>query len=152
MDLAFQAAKRSKDPSTQVGAYLVDSTNQPLSFGYNGFPRGVADTNARWERPEKYRWVIHGEVNAILNATKAGRPISDSTLYTTLFPCSKCALVLAQSGITTIYYADWKPGEDFELAKEILAECRVDIIELRRYSVGDEFIWTCTDHPSVRKG
>ena len=40
MGVAILAAKRSKDPNTQVGACIVDKNNVILTTGYNGFPAG----------------------------------------------------------------------------------------------------------------
>ena len=74
MGVALLAAKRSKDPNTQVGACIVDSENRILSTGYNGFPSGCSDDEYPWEREggfldTKYPYVVHAEPNAILNST-----------------------------------------------------------------------------------
>ena len=72
MALAILSSKRSKDPSTQVGACIVDENNKILSMGYNGMPIGINDDNITWEREgsfldTKYAYVCHAELNAILN-------------------------------------------------------------------------------------
>ena len=73
MGIALLAAKRSKDPSTQVGACIVDQNNVILTTGYNGFPKGCSDDEFPWDREgevTKYPYVVHAELNAILNAQK----------------------------------------------------------------------------------
>ena len=89
MGVSLLAADRSKDPSTQVGACIVSTDNRILSTGYNGFPQGCSDDTFPWNRDAsvgetKYQFVVHAELNAILNAR--GKNLSGSTLYVTLFP------------------------------------------------------------------
>lgn len=102
MELAETVATWSKDPSTKVGACLVDNqTRTILGLGYNGFPRGVQDTEARYaDRPTKYALIVHSEVNAIMNAQ--GRNLAGSVLYTTKFPCTNCAKLIIQAGIAAV--------------------------------------------------
>ena len=81
MGVAILAAERSKDPNTQVGACIVDGENRILSTGYNGFPSGCSDDEFPWEREggfseTKYPFVVHAELNAILNAR--GKNLTDS--------------------------------------------------------------------------
>jgi dCMP deaminase len=98
--LAGHVADWSKDPSTQVGACLVNDDKQVISLGFNGFPRGVEDTIERLiDKETKYKFVSHAERNALDNAfvdTKG------STLYSTLFPCNECAKGIIQKGIKTV--------------------------------------------------
>ena len=92
MGVSLLAAKRSKDPNTQVGACIVDSNNIILSTGYNGFPYGCSDDLYPWEREgedTKYNYVVHAELNAILNAR--GKDLKGARLYVDLFPCNECA-------------------------------------------------------------
>ena len=105
MGVALLAAKRSKDPNTQVGACIVDENNIILSTGYNGLPIGCSDDEYSWEREgsdTKYQYVVHAELNTILNAT--GRSLRGGVLYVTLFPCNECAKAIIQSGIKEIVY------------------------------------------------
>ena len=111
MGVAKLASMRSKDPSTQVGACIVDKDNYILSVGYNGFPIGCDDEEFPWGREggtldTKYAFVAHAELNAILNS-KTG-DLAGSTVYVTLFPCNECAKAIIQSGIKTVIYADDK--------------------------------------------
>lgn len=127
------AAQRSKDPSTQVGAVIVKH-GDVLSTGYNGMPAGLIETPERWERPAKYALVVHAEENALLRAARKGVSVIGSTLYISLFPCSKCARVIANSGIQELVYNEEKTKafergdqHDFRLARTILSECGVAV-------------------------
>lgn len=105
MGVALLAAKRSKDPNTQVGACIVDSNNIILSTGYNGFPYGCSDDVYPWNRDgedTKYNYVVHAELNAILNAS--GKDLRGARLYVDLFPCNECAKAIIQSGISEVVY------------------------------------------------
>lgn len=110
MGLAHLSALRSKDPSTQVGAAIVDIHKKIVGIGYNGFPIGLSDDEFPWEREgsmleTKYPYVVHAELNAILNATSSLR---GCTIYVSLFPCHECAKAIIQSGISEIVYEDDK--------------------------------------------
>ena len=105
MGVALLAAKRSKDPNTQVGACIVNKNKRILSTGYNGFPYGCSDDTFPWERDgedTKYKYVVHAELNAILNA--GGKDLTGSRIYVDLFPCNECAKAIIQSGISEIIY------------------------------------------------
>lgn len=110
MGLAHLSAMRSKDPNTQVGACIVDQFKHVISIGYNGMPFGCDDDIYSWSREgdfldTKYPYVVHAELNAILNAPNSVR---DCTLYVSLFPCNECAKAIIQSGIKEIVYEDDK--------------------------------------------
>lgn len=99
LELAKVVSRKSKDPSTKVGAVIADDKNRLISVGFNGYPRGIADTGLD-NREEKYAKVIHAEINAILFAR---RDLTDCTLYIyPLAPCSNCMSVIIQSGISRI--------------------------------------------------
>jgi len=118
------AAARSKDPSTQVGACIVDAEKRIVGIGYNGFPRGCDDDDPRlsWHRPEKYKFVVHAEANAILNTNIAD--INGATMYSTLFPCNECAKLIIQSGIKHIVFGEDKyHDEEGYVASRTLFEC-----------------------------
>lgn len=104
LDIAGEVSKWSKDPSVKVGAVAVGAKGQILSQGYNGFPRGVKDTNDRYEdREQKYKYVVHGEMNAIYNACHSGASLDGATLYVTGLPvCSECAKGIIQVGIKKV--------------------------------------------------
>lgn len=105
MGVALLAAKRSKDPNTQVGACIVSQDNIILSTGYNGFPKGCSDDEYPWERDgedTKYPFVVHAELNAILNSN--GKSLKGAKIYVALFPCNECAKAIIQSGIGEVIY------------------------------------------------
>ncbi|MBQ8174538.1 MAG: dCMP deaminase family protein [Clostridia bacterium] len=108
MAVALLAAERSKDPNTQVGACIVDADNRIVSTGYNGFPYGCSDDEYPWSREgedvanTKYGYVVHAELNAILNAR--GRNVAGTRLYVALFPCNECAKAIIQAGIKEVVY------------------------------------------------
>ncbi len=107
MGIALLSAKRSKDPSTQVGACIVDEDNKVVSIGYNGMPRLLDEDKLTWEKGEglnsKYLYVCHAEFNAILNI-RNGSSLKGCTVYVTLFPCNECAKAIIQTGIKKIVY------------------------------------------------
>ena len=107
MGVAMLAARRSKDPNTQVGACIVSPDNIIISTGYNGMPKGCSDDIFPWDRngeqdQTKYPYVVHAELNAILNAN--GRDLRDSRIYVALFPCNECAKAIIQSGVKEVLY------------------------------------------------
>jgi len=99
MGMAETVARRSKDPRTKVGAVIVSEDKTDISSAYNGFPTGMTETDSRWE--DKYQYVIHAELNAILNAKK---DLRGWTLYCTMFPCRECTKVILQTGIKRVVY------------------------------------------------
>lgn len=130
MGVALLAAKRSKDPNTQVGACIVDENHVILTTGYNGFPQGCSDDEFPWNREgeiTKYPFVVHAELNAILNAS--GKSLRGASLYVDLFPCNECAKAIIQSGISEIVYLSDKyagtPGN--EASKRMLAAAGVKL-------------------------
>lgn len=108
LDLAKHISSWSKDPSKQIGAVVVSETGQILSLGYNGFPRGIADTEDRLnDREQKYKLIVHAEMNAIYNATLNGVSLRGSILYVYGLPvCSSCALGIIQVGIKLVVMPD----------------------------------------------
>ena len=114
MGIALWSAKRSKDPSTQVGACIVNQLNKIVGIGYNGFPIGCSDDDLPWAKTSedsnetKYPYVVHAEANAILNSTK---DLHGSRIYVALFPCNECTKLIIQSGIKEILYLSDKYKE-----------------------------------------
>jgi len=107
MGVALLSAYRSKDPSTQVGACIVNGRNKIMSVGYNGLPLGCSDDEFPWEREgedydTKYPYVCHAELNAILN--NDGGNLEGCRIYVALFPCNECAKAIIQCGIKEIRY------------------------------------------------
>ncbi|ANH80198.1 cytidine deaminase [Niabella ginsenosidivorans] len=107
MGVALLSGKRSKDPSTQVGACIVNTQNKIVGVGYNGLPIGVSDDQFPWEKEgsyldTKYPYVCHAELNAILN--NIGINLEGCKIYTALFPCNECSKAIIQSGIKEVIY------------------------------------------------
>ena len=112
--LARFVATRSKDGSKQVGAVVVDPDSKViLSTGYNGFPRGVADTEERWDRPQKYDRVVHAETNACLAASRMGHKLLGATMYLICAPCHDCANDIIQAGIKRVVAQEFNEHNDF---------------------------------------
>lgn len=135
MGIALLSGKRSKDPSTQVGACIVDKDNRILSIGYNGLPRGLSDDDISWKTEGDFNqirdpYMCHAELNAILNFR--GTTLEESTIYVDLFPCYECTKAIIQSGIKEIvYYRLRKPESDQHIvAKKMLDKCN---IKYRKY-------------------
>lgn len=98
LNLAAEISDWSKDPSTKVGAVLVDHKRRVVGTGYNGYPRNIADELLS-RRDYKLAHTVHAEVNALLNSL---RDVDGCTLYVTHPPCSSCAVVMAQAGIKRV--------------------------------------------------
>ena len=106
-----------KDPSTKVGAIIVGDKGQIISQGYNGFPRGVCDSDERYNvRETKYKFVVHAEMNAILNALYNGSSVDGASIYVHALPvCQECAKAIIQAGIAKVYI-DTKVNERWQEA------------------------------------
>jgi dCMP deaminase len=132
LEMAHHAAAWSKDPSTKVGARIVDSRARVISEGFNGPPRGVED-NPAVDRETKLRRTIHAERNAILFAQ---RDLAGTTIYVTHHPCAQCAALIVQAGIARVvcnapdpaFQVRW--AEDIAEAQHIFAEAGVTLVNL----------------------
>ena len=134
MGLAHLSALRSKEPSTQVGAAIVNDQHKVVSIGYNGFPNGCSDDEYPWEREgavneTKYPFVVHAELNAILNSS---RDLHGCSIYVSLFPCNECAKAIIQSGIKRVVYeCDKYADTDSVIAsKRMLRSAGVELVQL----------------------
>lgn len=135
MDLAQQVSTWSKDPSKQIGAVVVGDKKQILSTGYNGFPRGIEDTEERLNNREiKYKYVVHAEMNAIFNATYTGTSLDGASMYVYGLPiCNECAKGIIQVGIKEIFIKrkslldkpDWY--DSYLISKEMFDEVGISV-------------------------
>lgn len=140
MSVAHLSALRSKDPNTQVGACIVNEDNIIVGMGYNGLPKGCSDDEFPWGNigetlDTKYAFVVHAELNAILNSHIS---LKNCTIYVSLFPCNECAKAIIQSGITKIIYEDDKYAhtDAVKASKRMLKAADVTIQQLdKRLSV-----------------
>ncbi|MBK8611045.1 MAG: dCMP deaminase family protein [Chitinophagaceae bacterium] len=126
MGVALLSALRSKDPSTQVGACIVNDKNKIVGAGYNGLPRGCDDDEFPWSKQgefldTKYPYVCHAELNAILN--NIGMDLKGCKIYTALFPCNECTKAIIQAGITeVIYLSDKYQGSQTAIASKLMLD------------------------------
>lgn len=135
LGLAEQTAMASKDPSTQTGAVFVDPELGVISLGYNGFPRGIADTDERLnDRPTKYALIVHCEMNALITAQ---RSVRGSTLYTWPFmSCDRCCVHMIQAGVTRVVAPKAAPdkeerwGEAFVKTRALFKEAGIPLVEI----------------------
>jgi len=134
MGMAHLSAKRSKDPNTQVGACIVTPSKKVVGLGYNGFPTGISDDEFPWDSHDeyeqsKYAYVVHAELNAILNATSK---LEGCTMYVSLFPCNECAKAIIQSGIKTLVYESDKYASSSSVlaSKRMLKQAGVQLRQL----------------------
>lgn len=131
LKMAAEVGEWSKDPSRKIGSVIIKD-RRILATGYNGFPRGIADTPERLGvRYLKYKYVVHAEMNAIYNAIQHGTPLNCATLYATGLPiCSECAKGIIQVGIKRVVIpkqnipTHWQ--ESCEFAKELFHEAGID--------------------------
>ncbi|SDC08801.1 deoxycytidylate deaminase [Niabella drilacis] len=151
MGVALLSGKRSKDPSTQVGACIVNQQNKIVGVGYNGLPIGISDDQFPWQNEgnfleTKYPYVCHAELNAILN--NIGINLSGCKIYTALFPCNECSKAIIQSGISeVIYLSDKYAGkENFIAAKRMLQTAG---IRLRKMTPGVNEVTLSFDEKGV---
>lgn len=135
MRIAREVSTWSKDPSSKIGAVIVNDERRILATGYNGFPRGIADTVERLNnRDLKYPRIVHGEMNALMNSLYSGVSVKDATIYVWGLPvCSECTKSVIQSGIRRVvitypslapekWYTQWQ-----ELSKPMYNEAGVSI-------------------------
>ena len=130
---AMVASFKSKDPITKVGAVFVDQYNHQVTMGYNGFVAGLNETELPWGKDksvplehQKYAYVVHAEANAILHSP---RPLLDTKVYVTLFPCYECAKLLASCKVSeVIYLSDKYRGEESNrIAKRIFHMAKIKV-------------------------
>jgi dCMP deaminase len=146
LERALKCSEMSKDPNTRVGAVIIAPGREPVSDGFNGLPRGIADTPERlndWEL--KLQLIVHAEVNAVINASRMGRGVMGCTLYLAATddtglvwggcPCTRCTATLIQAGIAEIVAYSPKPNwskrhEDLEFARRLVNEAHILYREL----------------------
>ena len=141
MGVAKLSAMRSKDPSTQVGACIVsEGSTSFCPWATTAFPRAAPTMNFPGERGDpddyndKYLYVTHSELNAILNYR--GGSLEGSKLYVTLFPCNECAKAIIQAGIRTIIYESDKYADTpaTRASKRMLASAGISLRRLERHT------------------
>lgn len=136
--------KKSKDPSTKVGAVIVGKHHQVISQGFNGFAIGVDDNidrvPERFERPDKYQYTIHAELNAITLSCRHGISLEGCRIYSSLYPCPNCANAIVQSGIKSVVTFSQSDDDITRLAKDfnfhisgaILREAGIEVVKYNK--------------------
>ncbi|CAC13451.1 DEOXYCYTIDYLATE DEAMINASE (DCMP DEAMINASE) [Mycoplasmopsis pulmonis] len=138
MLLAKVSSLRSKDPNTRVGACIINDKKRVIALGYNGMPLGNDffpwSKDAENEKDKKYAYVIHAELNAILNTTTL---LENAVLYTTLFPCSNCAKTITQTGIKEIVYEQdfYHDTEDAWISRKIFKESSIKTRQIKQINI-----------------
>ncbi|MDD3422515.1 MAG: dCMP deaminase family protein [Bacilli bacterium] len=143
MGVALLSAYRSKDPSTQVGACIVNPDKRIVGVGYNGTPRGCDDQDFPWTvkvgdyKDVKYAYVVHAELNAILNSTAS---LKNCKIYVSLFPCNECAKAIIQAGIKEIVYLEDKYHDEdiFVASRHLLDSAGVKYHQMKMVKVNIE--------------
>lgn len=144
--IAEQLARMSKDPRTGVGAVIVGPDGEIRATGFNGLPRGIADTPERLnDRDTKLKLIVHAELNAIINAARVGVAVKGCTLYLAATdatglvwggpPCTRCTVHVIQAGIVEVVARPQKPipsawHPDLEEAGRLLAEAGIAFREV----------------------
>ena len=146
LNLCVEHARVSKDPSTQVGSVIVGPLREIRATGFNGLPRGIADTAERLnDRETKLNLIVHAKQNAICAAARIGVPLEGSTLYLAATddtgaiwggpPCCRCTVHAIQAGIRRIVSRPVKavPSKwhaDLIVSRELLVEAGVEYVEV----------------------
>lgn len=133
MSLAQMASYQSKDPTTKVGSCIVKD-GKVLSLGWNGPPRSIDDSLVPFEcrditkplKEQKYPYIVHAEMNAVLNYGGSLSDLVDSTLYVTVSPCHDCAKMLSQLKIKeVVYIEEYQRKEMWDMSKYMFDCCGV---------------------------
>lgn len=137
LELTDVIAGWSKDPSRGVGALIVTSTHQIVATGFNGLPRGFEDTDDRLQRPNKYDFVVHAELNALIQCARNGVTPIGCTLYSSFSPCVNCAIAIVQAGIERVVTYEVEDNDDrwrdsIEKSVEVFRESGVRYVSLPR--------------------
>lgn len=142
--IAKIAASKSKDPSSKIGSVAVRPDNTIASVGFNGFPRGVIDSEERYnDREQKYKYIVHSEINLICSAAKNGVSLDGCKIYLDFWPCEKCSQAIIQAGLKEIVLDGdsflynnvelnnrWKKEQD--ISKTMLNEAGIKVTIYRR--------------------
>jgi len=102
MKIAETVALKSKDPSSKMGCVIVDPKKRVVSLGYNGMLQGADESKMTLsERPMKYYFAIHSEMNALIFAHQ---DLANCTIYNKVATCENCLKYCLQAGIKRFVY------------------------------------------------
>ncbi|XP_069024144.1 deoxycytidylate deaminase isoform X2 [Embiotoca jacksoni] len=155
MAVAFLSAQRSKDPSSQVGACIVNQENKIVGIGYNGMPNGCDDDLLPWSRSaddwldRKYPYVCHAELNAIMNKNSAD--VKGCTMYVALFPCNECAKLIIQAGLKEVVYLSDKyhDTDEFTASRRLLDMARIQYRQFKPKRTEIVIDFNSINHPGM---
>jgi dCMP deaminase len=138
MRVAYQKAMESPDLSTKNGAVLIDTKGQLAGIGCNRIVPECCKTDERLQRPLKYEWTRHAEIDAIMDAVKDGYNTVGGTLVAAWAACAHCGTVIVGSGVKRVIrhrheYMDRRPDwqKSIAVADEMFAAAGIDVVELR---------------------
>lgn len=104
MNIAEVVATKSKDPSSKMGCVIVDPNKRVVSMGYNGLLQGADESKMTLsERPMKYYFAIHSEMNAVIFAR---HNLTGCTVYNRVATCENCLKYCLQAGIKRFVYRE----------------------------------------------
>ncbi len=132
LEIAKTFSKRSHDSQTQHGCVLVKN-DRIISTGFNGFPSGFPDDKLPNMRPGKYVYIIHSEVNAIINAAKNGISTNGAVAYITGRPCIECLKALIQAGVKKLCIGSighQTEKETQQLFDEMVGYAKIDVVHI----------------------
>lgn len=124
LDIATAVSRRSHDAETQVGVVVVDENRRIIATGYNGFPPGMNDEKLPNRRPDKYPFMVHGEINAIASSRQ---DLRNATLYVTHSPCRECAKAIITAGIRAVVYRTAYRNEDYLFVTRFLQDAGLEV-------------------------
>jgi len=138
LGLAKVVAERSHDIHTKHGCIITDQSHRILGVGYNGFPKGLKDSELPTSRPEKYYWMVHSERNALSNCIV--RP-DNGIAYVTGQCCNDCTIALWQEGISTIYMIDDHGTHLFDQEAQKRFDTFVEMSGIKIFKIDPDLSW-----------
>lgn len=137
MNLSFNVALKSLDPSSKCGCVAVDPRGGFLSAGYNSPPQGSVDANIPLTRPDKYFYFEHAERNCIYLAARNGTPLRNAVFYVTGLPCLDCLRALIQVEASKVVYGPYnsvmQSSEEYLNRYDLMVDNQSIIIERFKY-------------------
>jgi dCMP deaminase len=138
LGLAKAISKRSHDIHTQHGCVIADKQNRIVGVGYNGFPKGMNDSILPTERPDKYKWMVHSERNALANCII--RP-DNAIAYVTGQCCNDCIIALHQHGIEEVYMIDDHGTHLFNEIEQKRFDQFIEMSKMKIHKITPDLSW-----------
>ena len=132
MEITKSVARKSKDPSSKMGCVIVDANNRVISLGYNGMLQGADESKMTLtERPMKYYFAIHSEMNALIFAHQ---DLTGCTLYNRVATCENCLKYCLQAGIKRFVYNELRVKSHSSDPKKSMTNIETDEAVVRLLS------------------